>query len=383
MEEHEVAIVGAGPAGSVCAKELAKAGVDVVLFDHSHPREKPCGGAINGRIFKEFKIPKKAYETKVDWLILENQKGDRVEIHEKNLGIMVMRKKFDQYLLKEALKEGPSFYEEKVTKISKKNDKWLLETSKNKIMAKTLIGADGCNSLVRKTVLMPIPPQYLGHGVGYHIPHKKEHVSKKFKNALELYLLGSPYMNTGYVWMFPKIDIISVGIGAKVGTPNLVESLHKFMKLHPAANRLNIPKKLKLHAHLVPFVSNPKFYDLPTTGSNWALIGDAAAHVNPLTAEGIYYAMLDGKLASKAYINGDIKLYENAWRKKFGSDMYIGAQLQKWFYSPKITNTVIKLAKRSKRVQTLLRNLVAPLESYEKSLSPIFLKTVKISSTFL
>ena len=52
MEYHEVAVVGGGPAGSTCATELAKNGVDVVLFDHSHPREKLCGGAISGRHLK-------------------------------------------------------------------------------------------------------------------------------------------------------------------------------------------------------------------------------------------------------------------------------------------------------------------------------------------
>ena len=357
MEEHEVAIVGAGPAGSVCAKELAKAGVDVVLFDHSHPREKPCGGAITGRIFDDFKIPRKAYETKVDWLILENQKGDRVEIYHKNMGILVMRQKFDHYLLKEALKEKPSFYEEKVTKISKKNGKWLLETNKNKIMAKTLIGADGCPSLVRKTVLKSIPKEHLGHCVGYHIPHKREHISKKFSKAAELYFLGPPYINLGYVWIFPKFKDITVGIGARIGTMKLTESLNNFMQLHPAAKRLSIPKKLNLHSHLVPMISSPRFYDLPTTGLDWMLIGDAAGHVDAITGEGIYYAMMDGKLAASAYLKNSIDSYEVLWKQKFESELKNAARLQKWFYTPLITNTVIKLAK-SKFVKALLFNLI-------------------------
>lgn len=360
MEEHEVAVVGGGPAGSVCAKELAKAGVDVALFDHSHPREKPCGGAITGRIFDDFKIPRKAYETKVDWLILENQKGDRVEIYHKNMGILVMRQKFDHYLLKEALKEKPSFYEEKVTKISKKNGGWLLETNKNKIMAKTLIGADGCPSLVRKTVLEPIPKEHLGHCAGYHIPHDREHISKKFSNVMELYFLGPPYLNIGYVWIFPKFKDITVGIGARVGTTGLTESLDKFMQLHPAAKRLNIPKKLNLHSHLVPAISNPKFFDLPTTGKDWLLIGDAAGHVSSITGEGIYYAMEGGKLAAESYLKGNINLFEKAWRAKFGHELYRRAKLQKWFYTPLITNNLIKFARINKTLQNVLYKLIVP-----------------------
>jgi geranylgeranyl reductase len=366
MEEHEVAIVGAGPAGSVCAKELAKAGVDVALFDHSHPREKPCGGAISGRIFDDFKIPRKAYETKVDWLILENQKRDRVEIHKKNMAVLVMRQKFDHYLLKEALKEEPIFYEEKVTKISKKTDKWLLETDKNKIMAKTLIGADGCPSLVRKTVLEPIPNKYLGHCAGYHIPHERDHISKKFLKALELYFLGPPYVNIGYIWIFPKFEDITIGIGARIGTPNLTQSLNKFIKIHPAAKRLNIPQKMKLHSHLIPAVSNPSFYNLPTTGKNWILTGDAAGHVNPINAEGIYYAMVGGKLAAEAYITGEINNYEKMWREKFGSDLYSGARLQKWFYTPLLINKVLTLAKRNRALQNILCNLIVPQKQFKE-----------------
>jgi len=371
MEEHEVAIVGAGPAGSVCAKELAKAGVDVALFDHSHPREKPCGGVVTYRVLDEFKIPRKAYETKVDWLILENQKGDRVEIHKKNTAVLVMRQKFDHYLLKDALKENIKFYKEKVIKISKKNDKWLLETNKNKIMAKTLIGADGCPSLVRNTVFEPIPKEHLGHCAGYHIPHDREHISKKFLNAMELYFLGPPYLNIGYVWIFPKFKDITVGIGARLGIPSLTESLNRFIKLHPAAKRLNIPKKMNLHSHLIPAISNPKFYNLPTTGRNWALIGDAAGHVNSITGEGIYYAMAGGKLAAHSYIKGDIKSYETAWGEKFGGDLRLAAKLQKWFYTPSVINNVIRYSKVSGRLRNLIYNLLVPRESYDNSLSSL------------
>jgi len=358
MQHHEVAIVGAGPAGSVCAMELAKAGVDVALFDHSHPREKPCGGAISARVLSEFKISKKAYETEFDFLILENQKGDKIEICHKGMGILVMRQKFDQYLLNKALKEEPTFYKEKVTKISKKNDEWLLKTNKNIITAKKLIGADGVNSLVRKTVSEPISKEHLGHCVGYHIPHKNEHISEKFSKAVELYFVGPPDLNIGYIWIFPKFQDITIGIGAKIGTPKLTNSLNRFLELHPAAKRINIPKELKLHSHLVPMISNPKFYDLPTSGENWMLIGDAAGHVNSISGEGVYYAMIGGKLAAKAYAEEEIYSYEEMWKKKFGYELRRGAFLQQWFYKPIIINNIIKLAKRSNIIRNYLYNLI-------------------------
>ena len=122
MEYHEVAIVGGGPAGSICSYEMAKNGIDIALFDDSHPREKPCGGAITGRIFKEFVIPKKIIDRYVNWLILENQKGDSVKIYKRKMGIFVMRRKFDYYWFNRARKTDLTFFKERVKKIKKENN---------------------------------------------------------------------------------------------------------------------------------------------------------------------------------------------------------------------------------------------------------------------
>ena len=384
MEYHEVAVVGGGPAGSICSTELAKNGVDVVLFDHSHPREKPCGGAITGRIFKEFNIPNEIIERRVDWLILENQNGESVRIHKKDMGIFVMRKKFDYYWLKEAIKTNLTFYEEKICKISKDKNNWVLKTNKRKIKSKLLIGADGCSSLVRKTVLKPIPKILLGHCVGYHLPHKKEHIEKKFLNALELYFLGKPYTDTGYIWIFPKSDYVTVGIGAKLGTKNLKESLDKFISLHPASKRLSKEVSSNLHSHLIPYITDYKFFDLPTSGKNWILIGDAAGHVNPISEEGIYYAMTGGKLAAKAYLEGDIKLFEKYWRNKYGGDLYYGARFHKWFFKTSTIGLLIKLSQKNNALKDILYNIINPSSSYDKMIFNKFLPdALKVPFNFL
>jgi geranylgeranyl reductase family protein len=370
MEYHEVAIVGGGPAGSTCASELAKNGVDVALFDHSHPREKPCGGAISGRIFEDFKFPKNIIERHIDWLILENQNGIKTKIFRKNMGIVVMRKKFDYYLFNQA-KKFANIIEERVIDVKKDGNFWKIRTNDKKFKTKILIGADGCSSLVRKKVFKPIHKNLLGHCVGYHLPHKKEYIEKKFLNALELYFIGKPYVNIGYVWIFPKSEHVTIGIGARLGTENMKQSLDKFIDLHPAANRLSkiSLRNIKIHSHLVPAISDANFFNLPTTGKNWILIGDAAGHVNPITGEGIYYAMTGGKLAAKSYLEGDIKLFEIFWRKKYGSDLYYGARLQKLFYNSNFTNKLIDESKKSKILQELILNVICPQVSYKDFLN--------------
>lgn len=377
MEEHEVAIVGAGPAGSVCAKELAKAGVDVALFDHSHPREKPCGGAIPARIFNDFKIPKEIIEREIHYIILGDDNGNYARIPQKKGGIVVLRKKFDHYWLKEAVKAGAKFYDEKVNQVEKGKE-WTLKTSKRTVKAKTLIGADGANSIVRKAVLGPIPKEHLSHGIFYHIKHSKRYMKEKFEDAIELHFIGKPHIEFGYFWIFPKLDVVNVGIASRLGTSHLKEILDKFLREHERAKRINLNDKIETFAHLIPSAASPKFFDLPTTGQNWTLIGDAAGHVNPITGEGIFYAMTDGKLSAKAYLEGDLSLFENYWRKNYGSDMYLGSRLKKFVYNQSIITRLIKAASKDRVINSIMGDMIACRQPYNKLLVNLILNLPRL-----
>jgi geranylgeranyl reductase len=367
MEYHEVAVVGGGPAGSVCAAELAKGGVDVVLFDYSHPREKLCGGAISGRHLRELKIPDDIIEREINWIIVEGQHGHNVKLYEKKGGIVLMREKLDYYLFKKSKEEGAKQIKERVTNFEKKKNKWIFKTNKN-ILYKSdfLVGADGCPSLIRKKILGDISKENLAHCVGYHILHKKSHIEKKFGDAIELYFLGKPYVDLGYIWIFPKMDFVTIGLGTKLGSLQIQKSLEKFINNHPKTKRLIIPKEMTLHSHLLPFISSPNFYKTPITGKNWVLIGDAAGHVNSITGEGIYYAMTGGKLAAKSYLEGDISLFEKYWREKYGGDLYYGSRLRDLFYNPKLIDIVINIGNKSSKMREILADIIATRVPYDK-----------------
>jgi len=90
----QIGIVGAGPAGSTCAQILGEAGVKVAIFDHSHPREKPCGGFIEDRVVEEFEIPKTLLENEVKWSLTERFKLRTKFLFEPSQ-FLVSRKDFD------------------------------------------------------------------------------------------------------------------------------------------------------------------------------------------------------------------------------------------------------------------------------------------------
>jgi len=323
----EVGIVGAGVAGSSCAQVLGKAGVKVALFDHSHPREKPCGGLIDYRVVDEFDIPEELLEKEVRWILAERFKF-RVKLLIKPSGFLISRKDFDYYLLQRALKnKSVTFFDEKVTRIIKKKNGWILKTNKDRcVKVRVLIGADGCPSLVRKNVFRPIPPQFLATTIGYDFPCSSKYIEKTFaKNTIEAYYLHKYVQKGGFIWIFPKRTSINVGIGGMETGKKLKRSLDKFISLHPAGKRLK-PLEGHFFAHLVPAIWMKDFFDFPCSGTNWALIGDAAGHVYPIGGMGIYYAMKGGTLCGSAFLDGDLHLFERYWQKEYGDELYYGAE---------------------------------------------------------
>jgi len=330
----EVGIVGAGVAGSTCAQVLGAAGVNVALFDHSHPREKPCGGIIEDRVVKEFSIPEKFLENKVKWLITERF-GFRIKIPLKPPPFLVSRKTFDYYLLQRALKnKNVKFFKEKVNHVIRRKNEWVLKTNGNiSVSVKTLIGADGCPSLIRKYVFKPIPPEFLASTVGYNFQYSSAYIEKAFtKNTIEVYYSSKYAPKMGFIWIFPKRTTINVGIGGFESGRRLKCSLDKFILSHPAGGRLRGLKRT-FFTHLLPIIWTENFFDLPCSGDNWALIGDAAGHVNPVSGIGIYYAMKGGALCGLAFLNGDLRLFEKYWRNEYGDELYYGANIALKFYS--------------------------------------------------
>jgi geranylgeranyl reductase len=285
----QVGIVGAGPAGSTCAQVLGEAGVKVAIFDHSHPREKPCGGFLEDRVVEEFEIPKALLENEVKWSLTERFKL-RTNLLFEPSQFLVSRKDFDYYLLQRALKNSSvTFFDEKVDQVIEEKDNWILRTNSGKrVKVKFLVGADGCPSLVRSDVYKPIPQEFLAMTVGYDLSCSSDYLEKNFaKNTVEVYYSRQYLKKEGFIWIFPKKTTVNVGIGSRESGSKLKQALDTFVSLHPAGKRL---KNLKgrFFAHLIPAIWVKNFFDLPCSGNNWALIGDAAGHVNPIGGLGIY-----------------------------------------------------------------------------------------------
>jgi flavin-dependent dehydrogenase len=319
-----IAIVGAGPAGCHLAHRLAATDHEILLFDPRAPWEKPCGGglgALVGQLFPDMLALPFPRHTPTRLLLRASDGGQIERSFEQPPWAIVSRADLGRALLDRALADGRvRFLRQKVTGVTRSGDGWQVRTTPGQASADQevgidfLVGADGVRSLVRRQMVGPIPRQHLGLAVGYRVQGAPDAVVFQTFADLE-----------GYLWSFPRLDHASVGIGGRLGAlpaRELWQRLDQFLDdACPGACRE------RRWAALLPLASDPTLWDTPCTGPGWALLGDAAGHVQPITGEGIAYALWSAELLAQAFAEGDPLAYEELWRARYGGDLASASQV--------------------------------------------------------
>jgi flavin-dependent dehydrogenase len=229
------------------------------------------------------------------------------------------RLKFDQYLLDMAVDEGANLVEEKVVGLERKYGWWKVRTQKQSYAVKTVVGADGVNSMVRRNIVGSLSKIDKGMCFGYFAKGLEgEDVTIRFLSGAK-----------GYMWIIPRGEDTSIGIGsAKIRHfSDLKTELDMFINaFYPQA------EKISRWTALIPNVKNIKTFRTPIAGSNWLLIGDAAGHVDPITGSGVIYALLGGELAAEAIANGNPRMFNKLWLETYGQQLLRATKLRGWVY---------------------------------------------------
>lgn len=305
VESYEVAIVGGGPAGATAARCLAAGGARVILFDHSHPREKPCGGGISGKA--------RGMLPELDRLADQGRSGTQlrlvapagftVTVSGDGRTFAIDRVVLDRALLAEAVRAGAAWRAEQVVEWQREDAGYLLSTTRGTVRTRILIGADGVFSRIRRRLVGRLPDRHLAFGAQVLVPELNP------PSAL-LEFFGD---RRGFAWVFNRRTQSAIGVGMpKERMNDWRERLTAFFNRQAPGRPLP-----PIHGWWLPQVKEESGFTPLAAGDDWLLIGDAAGHVDPLTGEGIWYAMWGGRLAAEAVLAGRPARYDRDWREAY------------------------------------------------------------------
>lgn len=291
---YEVLIAGAGPSGAVLGTLLARANISVCIIDKQvFPRDKLCGGLVTlktkdslRRIFPTLSIDLLAH-TLVTHNCSIQRDGSAISSFETDLDLTIVeRKELDFALLQEYISTGNRFIQgAKTNQIDTENKRVILD-SDEVISYSILVGADGANSLVRKHVC----PAYRPNGFCVEVRLPKNSVSL---NSDELQV-DVGIIGNGFGWVFPSRDFFAIGIGGLLedNKGHFVELFRTYLL------KLGIDSNISPKGFPIPF---GEYVPRPLL-DNILLVGDAAGLVDPITGEGMYYAVTSAEYAAKSII---------------------------------------------------------------------------------
>jgi geranylgeranyl reductase family protein len=357
MSHFDVAVVGAGPAGSWAAYRLARAGARVALLDGSHPREKPCGGGVTGRALELVApaLPADAFPLVPAQSASFSAGGRRAHVALPSNGALgiVGRKVFDGALLAAAVRAGADHRAVRVSNVEKTRSAWMVSTTADFVTADWIIGADGATSLVRKRVASAFPRSELSIATGYYVGGvTSAEVAVDFDDT-----------PTGYVWSFPRVDHLAVGACGQADTvtaPALLARTAAWIRQHvPNAERL------ERYSWPIPSLSEAALRAERPAGRGWMLIGDSAGLVDPITREGIYFALLSAEYAATSLRGRTPEVdYATLLRDTVYEELIRAAQLKARFFRPELLGLLVRALKRSHGIRAIMADLVAGRQTY-------------------
>ena len=361
MSPFDIAVVGAGPAGAWTAYLLATRGARVVIVDGSHPREKPCGGGLSARALGLLRPlgPSRAIPGVTIGRGNFSDGRDDIDIELPAAGVrpallVASRRDFDLTLLEAARTAGAEHVPERVVRIERAHAGWTVITGTRAVECARVVGADGANSLIRRTLAEPFPRRALSIASGYFV----DGVSA---SHIDIVFTQSP---PGYLWCFPRPDHLAVGVGAQADeatSAQLFELAGAWIEQHVSTPHC----PLRRYSWPIPSLSQADLQRETSAGDRWLLVGDAAGLVDPITREGIYYALASAQLAADCLLaDHSSRRYLEGLRDGIHEELRKAARMKDRFFKSAFTGLLIRALQRSPAIRDLMAGLVAGTQTY-------------------
>ncbi len=392
MKYFDVAIIGAGPAGSSAAIQLAAKGYSVVLLDKERfPREKLCGdflNPVNWPLLRELKVERAVLarpHEKISIFRFTSFSGEEAEIplpaerDEAVVGLGLRRLDLDHVLLERAKTLGVTVLDGwKPKELERQPNGWILKADKSdafgELGANMLIGADGRNSWVAHHLGLADPAAMQGRSVGFQFRLK---CANRATGKVEIHLFPGGYAGV-------------VGLDGDAVTLGLAIEKHRLLDGRPEQSLLEsiLPqnpwlKEMLRGARVIEMRSTYPVYFPPRRAyaDGVLLVGDAARVSEPVTGEGIYFALKSGVFAARTvdeafqmrdFSAARLRSYERDCRSAFRPRRGMNALIRWLVYRPAILSSFIRLSnKRTRLLESIVNVICVPqLLDNPSSLSP-------------
>lgn len=358
MRTSTIAVIGAGPAGSFAAARLAQGGCRVLLFDEKPAWEKPCGGGITNKALAQYPFLRDA-QVERNWVSecdIVSPSGRRVYFELDQPIAIFSRRVLNGLLLDRAIAAGAAFRQSRITSIVGNRGSWRLQSSNGEFKADYLIIATGARNPFRAQLSRLFGPEDLMATAGYYLPGTSPVMQLRFLPDLH-----------GYIWIFPRVNHFSAGICGKMNglsTGELRRLLEKSLT-HAGIDIFGA----KFYSHVLPALSLATLQQAAVSGSGWAMLGDAAGFTDPITGEGLYYALRSADLLSQAVLEDDVDSYISRLKKDFLRELEMAARIADRFFTGRwmgeaVTERMVQFTEHSSRFRQLMCDMFSGAQGY-------------------
>jgi len=362
----------------LCASILAASGWDVSLFDHRGPWEKPCGGGVTHKAILRYPFLKESLEKgrQIRSLRVTSPREIRTQVPLTEPISIYSRTALNGLLLDRATASGAHSRKERVLVLRRNGSQWELTTERTAYKVNFVVGADGINSFVRRRLSRPFVSSDLMMTYGYR-------ASQDLGDRIDIRFFPK---FLGYYWAFPRTEHVSFGICGRLSqypTSHLKSLLHKTLREAGYLKDISETSNWSVYSALIPSLRPDSLRHDTIAGHDWALIGDAAGFADPITCEGIYFALRSGELLADALLENDVSGYTGRCRAAFLDDFINAAEIFERFYTGNLLGSdfltrMVQLTSRSKVLRGIMNDFVDGRQDYRSLRSRLVWKTPQI-----
>jgi menaquinone-9 beta-reductase len=357
VRRFDVAIIGAGPAGSSSAIFLARRGYSVALVDKAvFPRDKLCGDFLNPagwNLFERLGIRDALLASeheKIAAFRVSTPAAEAVVPFPERCGVGISRRTFDPLLVKQAIEEGAIPFEGlKLTMLERSNGGWRLRgdsaAGDEEFFARLVIGADGRNSWAARRLGADAPGAESGNYVGFQWNLTGYCAAR---GEIQIHLFPAGY--GGLMALGGGTANLSFAVEKSIARENSVKVLReKYLERNPHLKAAIAGSAVAEVRSIYPLALAPR----RPSGDGFMLVGDAARVTEPVTGEGVYFALKSGELAADAahgaFARGDLSAkamesYDAACRRALARREFMNRLIRALVYRPRLTTPLVRLS---------------------------------------